>query len=154
MDTMFNQLQKESKGAVQEAERKHLAKAAFFNQARHIIEELPSGENDYFYHYTGVRSDDSCNLCVTYYSSSNEIAEGTRSAVQAILHEIAYRDVESFSGKINYKFDKDLVTEDGLKHHLTVIINNGKMAPGCEIVPETTTTTTYRLVCPGGENDA
>ena len=151
MDTMFNQLQDESTGAVKEAERRHLAKVSFFREVRNIVEELP-GPDNYFYHYTSVHADDSCTLSVSYYPGNNEAAEALRSAVQAVLHEIAYRSIESYSGKINYKFDKNVLGVDGKEHHVSVQINNGKMAPGCEIIPETTTTTTYKMVCPGGED--
>lgn len=143
---------------------RYISARRFIDYISPILEELPSVNDDVqcFPHlqvtYTGV------HLSVSYATSSDEYSNTVRSAVQKILNIPAGREV-GYGGNISWVFSKtysdpspsgDHPEENSLNNRfgdLKIIINHGRLAPGCEIVEEEKIIKEFKIVCSEGEGN-
>jgi len=153
-------------------EQKRLNKReSLLESFKDLIEQLPNDSDHLlsgFFTTFGRESE----IRLMYLANDEEESKSIRSAIQKILHKPATRELDSMSGdKVNWIFTSSImesidtneynvetnrwenITKEVPVQTLKISINHGSLAPGCEIVTETHTYETKKIVCPEGTTE-
>ena len=155
--SMLESLYGEGRKDLERATTKYHSGFKFLDHISSLLSSLPEKTDDWSVYNSMAVYYDGPHVSVSYSTRNEEDSNELRGLVQKVMSIPANRKVNSFNGDVAWDFTKDFrepELEDGKVGpwlgHLSVTINHGRLAPGCELVQEEITRTEFKVVCPEG----
>ena len=169
--SIYDRLNESSQEDWDKEQRRLNKRESLLESFKDLIEQLPNDSDHLlsgFFTTFGRESE----IRLMYLTNDEEESKSIRSEIQKILHKPATRELDGMSSdKVNWAFTTSIMgpgeelewNEETQSYHwvkkdvpvqtLKITINYGSLAPGCEIVTETRTYHTKKIVCPEGTSE-
>lgn len=156
--SMTASLLKESEGELAKAEMKFEKSVRFLTYIQSTLDALPERDDEVSLYSHCVVYYDGPHVSVNYSTGYEEESDKLRSRIQRVMGIPATRTVATYSGNVSWNFQKDFKDpeNDGNRFGcIDISIDHGRLAPGCKIVEEESTTKRFVVVCTEGtDSDA
>ena len=168
--SIYDRLNESSQEDWDREQRRLSKRESLLESFKGLIDQLPSDSDHLlsgFFTTFGRESE----IRLMYLANDEEESKSIRSEIQKILHKPATRELDGYGDKVNWVFTSSImesidtneynvetslwekITKEVPVQTLKISINNGSLAPGCEIVTETHTYETKKIVCPEGTTE-